>query len=244
MNAWFRMYSEFASDPKVQSMSESMQRRLVMLLCLRSSDSLVTFEEQDIAFALRVTEQELAVTKEIFIQKGFVSTTWEITNWNKRQFVSDSSTERTRRYRERSKTSPKRHCDALDTEQIQNRTDKKPLVGKPRQKPGAESELWFTAEFWPHWIKAANDLKGAALKAAKSKAKTAEIRAEIMAVVMSAKFAASRRDQEPQFRKHAATWINQAGWEGLAPVVTEKPAIPGKPDVLRDEYGYPIFGME
>ena len=29
---WFRMWSEFADDPKVQIMPEAMQRRLVMLL--------------------------------------------------------------------------------------------------------------------------------------------------------------------------------------------------------------------
>ena len=44
-NPWFRMYAEFATDPKVQSMSEAMQRRLTMLLCLRCSDVLATLQE-------------------------------------------------------------------------------------------------------------------------------------------------------------------------------------------------------
>ena len=34
-------------------MSEAMQRRLVMLLCLRCSNALVTLQDDEIAFALR-----------------------------------------------------------------------------------------------------------------------------------------------------------------------------------------------
>ena len=32
---WMRLYAEFATDPKVQMMSEAMQRRHVMLFCLK-----------------------------------------------------------------------------------------------------------------------------------------------------------------------------------------------------------------
>jgi len=115
-NPWYRFYHEFANDPKVQSMSESMQRRLVMLFCFRCSDVLATFEEQDIAFALRITEQDLAETKSLFIRKGFIDEGWNLRNWAKRQFVSDSSTERTRLYRERHRTSQERQRDAIETD--------------------------------------------------------------------------------------------------------------------------------
>ena len=37
---WFRMYAEFATDPKVQMMPEAMQRRLVMLLCLQCGNGI------------------------------------------------------------------------------------------------------------------------------------------------------------------------------------------------------------
>lgn len=132
-NQWFRMYSEFATDPKVQSMSEAMQRRLVMLFCLRSSDVLVTLCDDEIAFALRVTEHELAETKALFERKKFINSKWEILNWDKRQFASDTSTERTRRYRERLKTSRERHSDLLDTD-TDTDTDKtinQPSVDRP-----------------------------------------------------------------------------------------------------------------
>ena len=124
---WFRMYSEFANDPKVQSISEAMQRRLVMLLCLRSSNTLVTLHDDEIAFALRITEPELAETKALFVRKGFITDGWEIQNWDKRQFVSDSSASRVAKHRakakaEANKDAPKA-CNVTVTPQIQNRTD-------------------------------------------------------------------------------------------------------------------------
>lgn len=124
---WFRMYAEFATDAKVQSMPEVMQRRLVMMFCLRCSDVTVTLSDEELAFQLRISEEELAETKALFIRKGFIDETWEVLNWEKRQFASDSSAERTRAWRERQKqgkndsvTSQEQPRDGLDTD-----TDKK-----------------------------------------------------------------------------------------------------------------------
>ena len=39
---WFRLYSEFSTDPKVQMMPEALQRRYVMLMCMRCSNVLAT----------------------------------------------------------------------------------------------------------------------------------------------------------------------------------------------------------
>lgn len=125
---WFRMYSEFASDAKVQSMSEAMQRRLMMLLCLRCSNALVTLQDDEIAFALRISEDELAETKVVFLRKGFIDDTWEIMNWDKRQFVSDSSAERVAKHRAKVKAKAAGlKCDTETASNVtvtpQNRTD-------------------------------------------------------------------------------------------------------------------------
>lgn len=106
-NPWFRTYSEFATDPKVQSMPEAMQRRLIMLLCLRCSETLQTLTDEDIAFQLRITMPELAETRALFVAKGFTTKGWEINNWSKRQFVSDASAKRQKAYRDRQKARPK-----------------------------------------------------------------------------------------------------------------------------------------
>lgn len=122
-NQWFRMYSEFANDAKVQMMPEAMQRRLVMLFCLRCSDVTVTLSDDEMAFQLRISEAECVETKALFMRKGFIDSAWNIVNWEKRQFASDSSAARTRAYRDRMR-------DALVTSQVterdaleQNRTD-------------------------------------------------------------------------------------------------------------------------
>ena len=134
-NPWFRLYSEFADDPKVQMLPEAMQRRLVMLFCARCKcDGPVTFRETELAFQWRVTMDELSETRTLFIEQGFIDEQWNLLNWNKRQFLSDSSTDRTRQYRERKRTSQERHRDGgeqdvtvtvtpPDTEQIQNRAE-------------------------------------------------------------------------------------------------------------------------
>lgn len=113
------MYHEFASDPKVQSMNEAMQRRLVMVLCLRcqladrdggaarapaGGDDRVTglgLAEDEIAAALRISGAELARTRELFMRKGFIDDAWCVLAWDRRQFESDNSTARVRSYRDR-----------------------------------------------------------------------------------------------------------------------------------------------
>ena len=132
-NPWFRLYSEFAHDPKIQMLSEAMQRRYVMLMCLRCSEVLETLHETEIAFQLRLSTDELDETKQLFISKNFIDKHWNLLNWDKRQFVSDSSTMRVAKHRNKKKqvsnvgeTLQKRPSNAIDTdtdtEQIQKRT--------------------------------------------------------------------------------------------------------------------------
>ncbi len=76
--------------------------------------------------------------------------------------------------------------------------------------PIQEIEDWFEVEFWPSWVKAGNDSKRAALKWAKAKAKTKTLREQITAG--SKAQAAARLAREPQYRKHASTWLNESAW--------------------------------
>ena len=98
-NPWFRMYSEFSHDPKVQMLSEAMQRRYIMLMCLRCSNALVTLHETEIAFHLRISNEDMAETKALFITKGFIDAKWNLLNWEKRQFASDTSKSRVAKHR-------------------------------------------------------------------------------------------------------------------------------------------------
>lgn len=129
---WFRLYSEFASDPKIQSMDETSQRRFVIVLCLQCDGTLKKLSETEIACAMRISEQELSETKELFIKKGFIDAEWNVLNWDKRQYKSDTSKERTRKWREnKSVTSQRRHEDTIVTApDTDTDTDNKKKINK------------------------------------------------------------------------------------------------------------------
>lgn len=97
------MYAEFAVDPKVQMLSEANQRRFLMLLCLRCSNDDVTLHDEEIAFQLRISNDEWADTKAVFIAKKLIDENNAPSAWDKRQFVSDSSAERVSRHRAKKK---------------------------------------------------------------------------------------------------------------------------------------------
>lgn len=134
-NHWFRLYAEFSHDPKVQMMSEAMQRRYIMLMCMRCSNELVTLHDDEVTFHLRISEQDWAETKALFIKKGFIDSDLNLLNWEKRQFKVDSSSssaERVAKHRAKKKAAAGNAVTADVTlhetpdnalEQIQNRTD-------------------------------------------------------------------------------------------------------------------------
>jgi len=96
---WFRLYHEFATDPKVQSMAEAMQRRLVMVMCLHCSEELPGLDDEELATALRISAADLEKTKALFVRKGFVSESWALLKWDSRQFISDDSSARVKKHR-------------------------------------------------------------------------------------------------------------------------------------------------
>ena len=153
-NPWFRLYSEFAHDPKVQMLSEAMQRRYVMLLCLRCSEVLETLHETEIAFQLRLSTDELDETKQLFISKNFIDKHWNLLNWDKRQFVSDSSTMRVAKHRNKKKqvsnadeTLQKRPSNAIDTD-----TDTEQIQKKVNNKRGSRlAQDWFLSKSMGDW---------------------------------------------------------------------------------------------
>ncbi len=98
---WFRLYTEFSTDPKVQSLSEAMQRRFIMILCFYAKGDLQKWSDKQISYALRISEKEWQKTLKIFKECSFVDDDLNIINWNKRQYRSDHSRSRVRAHRKR-----------------------------------------------------------------------------------------------------------------------------------------------
>ena len=100
---WFRLYVKFATDPKMQTMSEQDQRRWIMILCLRGSDALEEIlqfgGETELARNLNISPEELAKTKSALLARGLISELWDILTWDDKQYTSDSSKERVQRFR-------------------------------------------------------------------------------------------------------------------------------------------------
>lgn len=143
---WFRMYGEFATDPKVQMMSEADQRRFIMLLCLRCSNDDVTLHDAEIAFQLRISNEDWATSKALFLSKGLITEDCQPAAWNKRQFVSDSSKARVAAHRAKKKQARNVTVTPPDTD---TDTEETP---PPAREDGFDSRVRFamTADWQPN----------------------------------------------------------------------------------------------
>ncbi len=159
--AWFRLYTEFASDPKVQLLDETLQRRFIMLLCLAGAGVTPTNSVSEVDFLLRIGVSECERTRSILVSKGLIDETWFPRKWKKRQFESDISTERVKRFRQRSKavadTVTETPSEQSRTEQSQKRatripedfvlTDDRRLVAEAERLP-AERTFEKFSDYW------------------------------------------------------------------------------------------------
>lgn len=130
---WFRMYSEFVSDPVVQSLAFEDQRHFVALLCLKCNGTLDKSLPDDAKNRIVARGLGLDVTSADEVRRrlgevGLIDpNSWQPSNWDKRQFVSDSGNalgnafgnsvtyhaEKQRRYRERKRLKEKDSGNAL-----------------------------------------------------------------------------------------------------------------------------------
>lgn len=202
------MYAEFATDPKVQMMPEHMQRRLVMLFCLQCSGTYDTLSEEEIAFALRIDIETLHETFHLFQQREFLDENNAIRNWDKRQYKSDNSTERVKKYREKSKGSDKetllkRYRNVTETPQ--NRTEQNITED-------------YTSEFQEIWklypSEQSKGQKNKALDKYKTIRKKIDMRKIKDGVLRYARFC----KETGQYNQHMTTWLNGKGWEEEWPI--------------------------
>lgn len=121
---WFRFYIEVLHDPKILKLDDKLFRIWVKLLCVAGKNGGLLPPSEDLAIELRETEETVSCDILSLKNLGFIDTTragMMIHGWSKRQYKSDSSTERVKRYRERFKavtvTAPDTDTDTdTDTE--------------------------------------------------------------------------------------------------------------------------------
>jgi hypothetical protein len=132
---WFRFYSEALDDPKVQRLPGDLFKAWVNLLCLANEqDERGTLPGvDDIAFRLRLDHQRArdalsGLRRAGLLEHNADTDEYRIHAWDKRQFASDTSTDRVRKFREKrretadeternaSETFQKRYRNAIDTD--------------------------------------------------------------------------------------------------------------------------------
>ena len=109
MKPWLKLWNEFATDQVVQTMSEALQRRLIMIFCFMQSGDLDKLDEQELAKAMAISFDELADTKHVFLKKGFITKNWHPLNWKKRQEFDEGAAQRMRNMRRNKSVTKSEH---------------------------------------------------------------------------------------------------------------------------------------
>lgn len=109
MSQWFRMYAEVLDDPKVQRLSGDEFKAWVNILCLTAKHDGNLPDVEDIGFALRLDAKRAEKLVSRLTSAGLLvetETGLKPNKWDQRQYKSDVSTDRVKRFRERSKKQP------------------------------------------------------------------------------------------------------------------------------------------
>lgn len=159
MARWFRFYDDAVNDPKVQRLEPKLFKAWINMLCLASQNDGWLPAAADVAFTLRVTENEAGRLVDALVSSELLDEydgRYTPHNWNGRQFKSDVSNERVKRHRQRkcnvtsavTETPP-------DTEQIteQNR-DTPSGVSPPKSYAFEDGVIRLNQRDFDAWTKA------------------------------------------------------------------------------------------
>ena len=231
-NLWLRLYSEFATDPKVQVLTEALQRRYVMLLCMQCNDQYFDAANDEIALYLRISIDEWELTKKTLIERRLLNEDGSIHGWDNRQFISDltdpTAAERQRRYRDKKRNL--RNVTGSVTDGLRPDTDTD-TDSKPPKSPKWDFNQKEFSAFWESFPKKKN--KGDAEKAWKALKPDSALVSKILAAVEVAKRSDDWLKDGGKYIKYPASWLRAKGWEDEQPV-TEAPKNPDEIITLPD----------
>lgn len=151
MSRWFRFYDDAINDPKILKLSDELYRAWVGILCVASKYDGVLPPNEDVALMLRVKPQKAAEYITRLVRAGLldeIETGFAPHNWDKRQYKSDVSTERVKRFRNAgrnvsptvSETPPETDTDTKPEE------EKKEAIGSAKRRTRYSDD--FENRFW------------------------------------------------------------------------------------------------
>lgn len=155
---WLRLWTDITSDPKIKMLAFEDRWHYVAILCMKRRGDVdgVTGEllERSVGVSLGLGDRDRDELKRRLMEVQLIDERWQPKAWKRRQFPSDSSAVRTRRWRKRSRdvsvTSQGSHGDAL--EQRQSREE-------------SPTPLGLDLEAWSRWLSYRQEIR----KAIKSK---------------------------------------------------------------------------
>jgi hypothetical protein len=103
LSRWFRFYDDAINDPKLLRLSDKMHRAWVGILCMASKYNGVV-PKADMAISLRVPGSSVNVIIAYLVEHNLLDDFGDVVtphNWNGRQYKSDVSTDRVKRFRKR-----------------------------------------------------------------------------------------------------------------------------------------------
>lgn len=234
---WFRMYDAVVDHPKVQRLSDSAFRAWVNLMCIASrGEGRISGDLDDLAFSLRKPRPRARELVETLVSAGLIDADggdYRPHEWADHQFQSDSSSERVKRFRARSKdgneTPPETETDS--------ETDS-----------DTESQSAFE-EFWTAYDPPKSARKPDARRAWAATAAIRPPQSELLRAVsayrawVAGQSAAQKRDYPMQ---HPATWLRGEVWNGFveradADDADARAAWDGQAAPLVDEIGAAVF---
>ena len=157
---WLRLWTDIISDPKVRMLAFEDRWHFVALLCMKRRGELDGVKgdllERTVGVTLGVGDRDRDEIKRRLIEVTLIDESWQPKAWERRQFPSDSSTQRVRAFRERSgnvsSNDEKRSGNALEQSQSRVRTEKSktraratPSVkaqGEAEPPPGLDPAAW------------------------------------------------------------------------------------------------------
>lgn len=204
-NPWFRMYSDFMFDEKVEFLSFEDQRHYVFILCMKNA-GLLDKDYGQPGMLDRVVAKRLGLYGEAFesakrrlIEAGLVGDGFQPLAWEKRQYISDSSTDRVKAHRDRMKRACNVSVTAPDTE-----TDTEADTEKRQTTPDGFEDFWRA---YPKKV-----AKPAAIRAFRS-AKINGNLPEVLAHIRSMATSEGWTKSGGQFVPNPSTYLNQRRWE-------------------------------
>jgi hypothetical protein len=143
MSRWFRSYADTHRNPKVARLSDADFRLWHELLCVASEHGGLIPCLDDLKHLLNRRLDHLSTALKRLISGGLIDaleTGYSPRNWGERQYKSDTSTDRVKRFRQRSATVAETPSEAETEAETEETTS---VVLKPRKRGTRLNENWL-----------------------------------------------------------------------------------------------------